>query len=460
MNQHLYYYDIYPKVFPVNEDVGITVRPISNKTAFPEGEYRITVMSLDAGTPGYEIAKWNHTDYDLTPDEGGYLRFTYTAAAEGEYRVRIYKKNGSGEYDCLTRELGIYALEDDLASRIPLRGDFHMHTCRSDGREDPATVCANYRRMGYDFIVVTDHGRYYPALEARKIYGSVRHSLNIIPGEEVHMPLTDMHIVNAGGTFSINGLLSSSSNNSEKGDGAEYRSLDGKAPDVITYEEYERQIKEIENSDECADCPENVDKTWYAVAVWINRRISEAGGLCIFAHPYWIADMYHIPEPMTYYMMKKHPFDAFEVLGGENYYEQNGFQTAVYYEEYKEGRVHAIVGSTDSHGSTEHNRNRDICSTIVFAPENTREAIVKAVKEKYSVAVDSISKEYRLVGEFRLQKYACFLMDNWFPLHDRIAEMDGELMLEYYRGEADGDELKLTADKADAMIKKYFALKK
>ena len=61
--------------------------------------------------------------------------------------------------------------------------------------------------------------------------------------------------------------------------------------------------------------------------------------------------MYHIPEPLTRYMMKKHPFDAFEVLGGENYYEQNGFQTALYYEEYKNGRVHAIVGSTDSHGT-------------------------------------------------------------------------------------------------------------
>ena len=78
------------------------------------------------------------------------------------------------------------------------------------------------------------------------------------------------------------------------------------------------------------------------------------------------------------------------------------------------------------------------------------------MKEKYSVAVDSISKEYRLVGEMRLQKYACFLMDNYFPLHDRIAEMDGELMLEYYRGDCDGDELELTKEKAEEMLRKYF----
>ena len=157
--------------------------------------------------------------------------------------------------------------------------------------------------------------------------------------------------------------------------------------------------------------------------------------------------------------MEKHPFDAFEVLGGENYYEQNGFQTALYYEEYRAGRIHPIVGSTDSHGSTEHNRNRDICSTIVFAAENERCAILDAVKNRYSVAVDTISKEYRLVGEFRLQKYASFLMENYFPLHDRIAAMDGELMREYILGEADASELSVMKNKAEAQRKKYFCTK-
>lgn len=455
MKRHLYYFDIYPKVFPIGRETEITVRPLSDKRRFEDGEYRVSVMSLNAGSPSYDIARDNHTDIELVPQSDGFIHFTSTAVDEGEYRVRIFRKNGDS-WDKIVNELSFYALEADLAKRIPLRGDFHMHTCRSDGREDPGTVCANYRGMGYDFIVVTDHGRYYPSLEAKNIYENVPSTLTIIQGEEVHMPLTQMHIVNAGGKFSINGLLDSSANNKEMGSGAEYRSIDGNAPDVISDEEYRRQINEIIESDECADCPDNVDKTWYAVAVWINRKIKEADGLCIFAHPYWIADMYHIPEPLTRYMMKKHPFDAFEVLGGENYYEQNGFQTALYYEEYREGRVHPIVGSTDSHGSTEHNRNRDVCSTIVFAHDNSADGIISAVREKYSVAVDTISREYRIVGEMRLQKYACFLLDNYFPLHDRIAAMDGELMLEYYRGDCDGDELELTKNKAEDMLAKYF----
>jgi hypothetical protein len=166
--------------------------------------------------------------------------------------------------------------------------------------------------------------------------------------------------------------------------------------------------------------------------------------------------MWHVPEAFNQYMLKTHPFDAFEVLGGENYYEQNGFQTAAYYEEYKDGNVLPIVGSTDSHGSTEHNRNGDICSTIVFAHANERADIIASIKDKYSVAVDTISKEYRLVGEFRYQKYASFLMENWYPVHDRLAAVDGEIMREYYVGDACACELAVMKKKSDAMFAKYF----
>ena len=449
MKYDLYNYDIFPKVFPVGSATEITIKPLGKHSAF-NGNYRVVVQRLDAGSLGYDFAKWNHTDYDLTPCEDGALRFTYTAGVECEHFVRIYKD------DKRILQMSVYALADDMACRIPLRGDLHMHTCRSDGREDPATVCANYRKIGYDFIVITDHHRYYPSLEAQNAYKDADLTLNILPGEEVHVPLTSVHIVNAGGTFSVNGLIETSANYVETNGSLEGRSLNGNAPETMTREAYDRMIAELAASDLCKDCPEGVDKTWYAVCCWAFDRIRDAGGLAIYAHPYWIADMWHVPEAFNKYMLQTHPFDAFEVLGGESYYEQNGFQTAAYYEEYKDGNVLPIVGSTDSHGSTEHNRNSNICSTIVFAHENERADILASIKDKYSIAVDSISKEFRLVGEFRFQKYACFLMNEWFPLHDRLASMDGEIMREYYVGEAGADELALMKAKADALFKKYF----
>lgn len=452
MNQLLYNYDIYPKVFPVGQPVDITIRGLGEHVRF-SGEYRIVVLRLDADTARGYVGQ-NGTEYTVTAGDDNTLRIQFTAQVECEHFVRVFRP---GEERRLF-QLSVYALNPDLACRIPLRGDLHMHTCRSDGHEDPATVCANYRKLGYDFLVITDHRRYYPSLEAQKAYENTPHYLNILPGEEVHMPLTSVHIVNAGGTFSVNGMLDTSSNYKEKGAALETRSLDGKAPDVIDEEEYRRQIEELAASERCADCPADADKISYAVCCWVFDRIREGGGLGIFAHPYWISDMWNVPDSLLRHMMKKHPFDAFEVLGGENYYEQNGFQTALYYEEYRENRIHPIVGSTDTHGSTEHNRNSDICSTIVFAHENERTDILASIRDKYSVAVDTISKEYRLVGELRFQKYACFLMDNWFPLHDRIAAMDGELMREYYLGEADASELSNMKDKAEKLMKKYFVL--
>jgi hypothetical protein len=101
-----------------------------------------------------------------------------------------------------------------------------MHTCRSDGKEDPATVTANYRGHGYDFLAITDHWRYYPSLEAMQTWKDLS-DFNLIPGEEVHLPLTKVHYVNIGGSYSVNALVKPSLNDDRHGDGIEYRSLDG-----------------------------------------------------------------------------------------------------------------------------------------------------------------------------------------------------------------------------------------
>jgi len=353
-------------------------------------------------------------------------------------------------------QLNLYALEADLACRLPLRGDLHLHTCRSDGNEHPAIVCANYRKIGLDFLVITDHGRYYPSLEAGQSYKDTGMTLNILPGEEVHLPMTNVHIVNARGTFSVNGLLEISAQYKECGDDLTKRSLNGEAPAILDNETYVQQIEELMASERCADCPNNVDKRSFAVCCWALDRIRESGGLGIFAHPYWISNLFNVSVPLTNHIMQKHPFDAFEVLGGENYYEQNGLQTAMYYEECAKGRVHPIVGSTDSHNSTENNRNGAICSTIVFAHANEREDILQSVKDLYSVAVDTISSEFRLVGSFRLQKYTCYLMQHWYPIHDRLAAADGELMRQYYIGETDACVLAAMKEKSAAMFRKYF----
>lgn len=447
-------FDIYPLVFPVAEETTFTVTTQGQKKPF-EGEYTVTVHRAMAGAPTEEFTTWNTTEYTCVVENGA-IRFPFTAKVEGEYFFRIYQEGVQ------ITQLHTYALGEDLACRYPLRGDFHLHTTRSDGQEPPHIVCANYRKKGYDFLVITDHDRYYPSLEAIAFYKDVNIPLNILPGEEVHLPGTKVHIVNAGGLFSVNGLLPMKENYLDTNGEISKRRFDESVnpPTVYEMNDFWAEIHAIEGGLKKDGFPDTVDVCSYAVCLWIFDKIRLAEGLGIFCHPYWINDLYQIPEEFTLHMLKNHPFDAFEVLGGENYYQQNGFQAAMYYEEYKHGRVHPIVGSTDSHSSIARNRNYDICSTIVFAKSNSRVDILNAVREKYSVAVDTISKEYRLVGEYRLQKYASFLMERYFPIHDKQAFIDGELLYQYAVGNATKEEVELIGNRAEMLMKTYIQLKK
>ena len=448
-------YDIFPLVFPIGEDVAFTINAFSARKPF-NGDYTVTVHRALAGAPAEAFSAWNSTEYTCKADTDGALHFNHCAPKEGEYFVRVHQ-NGTQ-----IAQLYIYALAEDLACRYPLRGDFHMHTNGSDGQQPPAIVCANYRKKGYDFIVITDHDRYYPSLDAIATYQGVKIPLSILPGEEVHLPGTTVHIVNAGGMFSVNGLLPMKENYLETNGELSRRRFDESItpPNVYAMPDFWREIDEIQQG-LTADgtFPETVDSRSYAVCLWIFDKIRQAQGLGIFCHPYWINNLYQITEDFTLHMLKNHSFDAFEVLGGENYYQQNGLQTAMYYEEYKQGRIHPIVGSTDSHSSMSSNRNYDICSTIVFAKSDARTDILDSVREKYSVAVDTISKEYRLVGEYRLQKYASFLMERYFPLHDQQALMDGELMYEYAIGNATKEEVELIGKRAKRLREKYILVK-
>ena len=357
----------------------------------------------------------------------------------------------------------VYAVEADLAERYPFLGDLHMHTIRSDGSQEPAVVAANYRRHGYDFTVISDHRRYWPSLEAIDAYKDVPIEMTIVPGEEVHLPPVDgmqnaVHIVNFGGEYSINAMTEGEAVD-EKGTDPKYRSLYGKCPDYMTKDEFDAMMRKLIAE---ADIPEGIDPYAAVCCKWIFDEIKKANGLGIFAHPNWIANVFHIPEVFTEYIMQTQPFDAFEVLGGENYYEQNGFQTIKYYEDRAKGRRYPVVGSTDSHNSHESNRNALICSTIIFAPECERTSLISAVKDFYSVAVDTISTEFRLVGESRLVRYGCFLLKNYFPIHDDLCIEEGRLMKQYVTGtEAEKAEAKALLTAINGRMKrlreKYFA---
>lgn len=451
MKAVLYNYDIFPKAFLAGVEKQITVQPLGAHTAFTAGkEYTIRSYKVDQGNPHLYGARGHRFETVATPDEDGCLRFKGVFQGEGEFYIDVLA-DASKPPICT---LSVYALNEDMRGRVPYLGDLHMHTCRSDGKEAPATVAANYRGHGYDFTVISDHFRFYPSLEAIAYWEGLS-DLTIVPGEEVHLPLNDVHYVNFGGSYSINALVKPSRND-EAGDDIYKRSIDGIAPEPMSAEDFEAMIHERAKS---VPLEYEAERLSFAVMQWIYEHMQKNGGLGIFPHPYWLCRLMQLPEEYTEFIYKQAPFDAFEVLGGENYFQHNGFQTGLYYEMKAKGIDYPVVGSTDSHGSTEHNRNALICSTIVFAKSNTREGLIEAIKEKYSIAVDSISKEYRLVGDFRLMKYTSFLMENYFPIHDLACKTEGYYMNRYIAGDKRAENiLKEMKGQIPEMQSRYFDL--
>lgn len=457
--ENLLNYDVFPKVFKCGKETEFHIRPLGARPQFVPGEeYKLIICALDQGNPSQYPLVGDWREFDITADDEGGFTWKHTFDTEQAYFLRFEDKSGKR-----INQFPVYAVEEDLAARYPFIGDLHMHTIRSDGSQIPAVVAADYRRNGYDFTVISDHRNYWPSLEAIDAYKDVPIEMTIVPGEEVHMPPVDgmqngVHIVNFGGEYSINALTEGEAVDA-KGTDPKYRSLYGKCPDFMPKDEYDAMMRRLMAE---AELPEKIDVYPAVCCKWIFDEIRKANGLGIFAHPNWIANVFHIAENFTDYIMETQPFDAFEVLGGENYYEQNGFQTIRYYEDRVKGRRYPVVGSTDSHSSHESNRNSMICSTIIFAPECERTALIGAVKDFYSVAVDTISTEFRLVGESRFVRYGCFLLKNYFPIHDDLCIEEGRLMKQYITGtEAEKAEAKQLLAAINGRMKrlreKYFA---
>lgn len=454
-------YDIYPLVVTKDKPTVIHIRPLGGDVEFePNKEYNLTICALDGGHPIDFPATGDFKSRKITCNADGGFDIEHTFDKEQEYHLVF-----TGDDKKRIERFSVYCVDGDLSGRYPFMGDLHMHTNRSDGNQIPAVVCANYRRYGYDFTVISDHRRYYPSLEAMDAYKDVDIELNIVCGEEVHMPpiygkKNDVHIVNFGGEYSVN-ALTDGEHIKEVGTDKKYRSLNGEAPDIMSYDEYQEKMQKLADS---IDVPDDVDAVPYASCCWIFDEIRKANGLGIFAHPTWKRDAYHVPEAFSNYMLEQKPFDAFEVLGGERYFEQNGFQTVKYYETMAKGVRLPIVGSTDSHSSYESNDGAFICETIVFSPENERKAIIQSIKDFYSAAVDTINTDYRVVGESRFVRYSTFLLDYYFPLHDELCYEEGRLMKQYVTGtEDERAEAKKTLDfiygRGDKLRKKYFDFK-
>ncbi|MBQ9116929.1 MAG: hypothetical protein IJY04_07885 [Clostridia bacterium] len=140
MKAVLYNYDIFPKVFLGNREETVTIQPLGLHSAFTPGhEYTVKIYKVRESNPGRYPERGGRSTLTVIPNSDGSLRFTAYFQGEGEHFINIHTAPEEKQFCTLS----VYTLAKDMAGRIPYRGDLHVHTCRSDGREAPTTVAAN-----------------------------------------------------------------------------------------------------------------------------------------------------------------------------------------------------------------------------------------------------------------------------------------------------------------------------
>lgn len=393
------YLEAAPKVVLADRESTITIRPLSDHVRLQDGEeFEVTYVPTD-GPNGSEKLRVKVAE--------GALRITRRFAGEQEH-VLVAEQIG-GQDRRLRGDFRVYSLREDLFSRLPYKGDVHMHSRYSDGVESPAYVAAACRRIGLDFMALTDHGQYAPSLEAQRAFESVAVDLRIYPGEEVHPPGNPTHIVNFGGRFSVNELFADSS--------------------------YMQGVEAI--AARLPELPAGVDGKQYASSVWVFDRIRDAGGLGIFCHPDWFADhRYQLPQPLAAYTLEQQPFDAYELVGGYARVEafSNNRQLARYADARARGRRLPIVGVSDAHGC-ETGELFGWYYTVVFSPSLDLPDLIGSIKDEWSVAVEALPGEVvRAYGPLRLIGYTHFLLREVFPQHDLLCAQEGQFMLDHAAG--------------------------
>ncbi len=406
MNKVLDFYDIYPKVVPAGKETMIHVRSLFDHVRFIDGaEYEVLYYPMERVSP---YGEYQYQRPQLVVAQDGMLVFSQYFEAEQEHMFVI--NDLDEKMDAL--RFRIYSLGEDLFMKRPFKGDLHMHSSYSDGTESPAYMAASCRKIGLDFMAITDHHQYEPSLEAQSKFAELSTDLLICAGEEVHLPDNPMHIVNFGGQSSINEFV------------AQHE------------EDYYLQVKALES--QIVGVEDQDARFQLASAKWGFERIRRAGGLAIFAHPFWeVWTGYYVSRTVIDYLMDHQPYDAIEVCTGYYAHEEyaNNLQIARYYEEQRKGKVSAVLGVSDAHTASPE-RLFGWAYTVVFADALELDSLVSGIKGRCSVAVSSLPHQHQMVyGSWRLVKYTQFLIREVFPLHDRLCLPEGEQMLAHLAGD-------------------------
>lgn len=437
MNRQIFNYSVIPSVVRGDTTSTIRIHPLGENTAFlPTVTYTVEIRGVETFCTDY--AHLPFATYQVTPNTDGDLEITHHFCGEQRHAITLkrpeedlvatphhaitYRKKRFENTDAV---LQVYSLNDDMYGMRCFKGEVHCHTYESDGIQDVCHTVGNYRCAGYDFLAITDHYVTMGAEKAQRLFESAPVDMTLLLGEECHVPTEQIHAIHIGGTASVN---------------AYYRNQ----PDLA-----EEEMLAIEAT---LNIPAHINRRDYAWRVWIARKARELGGISILAHPHWIwFETYFMASAITQQLLSDGVYDALDITDQEA-----DTTVALWAEMQAQGHRIPVVGCTDSHYTDANNPHRPARGgyTLVFAPNRSEENILDAIRNGRSLAVNAAGDPERIQGPYRLVKFARFLLDNYYPVYQRLCHNQGVLMSEY----TDGDTKLLRAlnERSEAFAHAFF----
>ena len=384
-------------------------------------------------------------EYDIFPRtvRDGKVYFKCTLHGSQEYTIYV-KPKGETRWNVEHASFNVYALKPELYDLVPLKGEFHMHSTISDGRNSEREMILECYKHGYDFAALGDHkercawfGReagdprnivYGYQKDFAEIIAKTKSTMNILTAEEVHLDM-GVHFHNFGGS---KGVIEWAYNNPKQ------------------YEvEIEKRKKKFKGMFSIAS-----DVECMAIADLVFDKVKEFGGISVFNHPTWVCAGHRtMSDELARALFLSKKCNAYEIVNGntiENMIALSWINDTIL----ERGSRHVFVGNSDAHQI----KNVGLCYTIVFAKSSNFEDIKDAILNNRSLAVDNSQQKKLIMGSSsELVDYAYFLEREYFPTLKKIRTAESKVLKDIFNGKGNPEALQSFIAQKDDFCKQIKA---
>ena len=411
-------YNIFPKVSAVNEKAEFKIIPQQKSSLINSGtSYSLSVTPVK----NFNMRK----NISVCASDKCELSFSFTPEIDGEYKIGIYPEGKKWPEEPFLL-FSFFIIPENMKGLIPYKGDMHMHTFYSDGMESPAEMVVKAKGAGLDFIAVTDHRKYDPSLQASAYAEKTGLDILVIPGEEINYCIGLGHILSLNAESGIcDDLKIELFKNRETSERLEMM------------DEFFHLVSNSDGNKEKGKISAEADvNQWYKYFKEIVRKIHDAGGFAVLAHPFWSSrNTMDLLRSTFELALSERLFDAYEVFGGMNP-EENLLSMSRFNHEQMDGLYIPVIGTSDAHSFNDEDSFGKRFS-VVFAENLDTDNIFSAVSSYHSVPCFINGKTPVLAGPFSLAEYTYFLFREFFPAHDELCREISDL---YFSNLKDGDE--------------------